>query len=40
MVGDDVEIIPVATVDEALAVLERIGGDPVKLVEPPTDTTD
>jgi PDZ domain-containing protein len=28
VVGDDVEIIPVATVDEALAALERIGGDP------------
>jgi Lon-like protease len=27
VVGDDVEIIPVATVDEALAALERIGGD-------------
>lgn len=40
VVGDDVEIIPVATVEEALAALERIGGDPVKLVEPPTDTTD
>jgi PDZ domain-containing protein len=39
VVGDDVEIIPVATVEEALAALERIGGDPVKLVQPPTDTT-
>jgi PDZ domain-containing protein len=29
VVGDDVEIIPVATLDEALAVLERLGGDPV-----------
>jgi Lon-like protease len=28
VVGDDVEIIPVATLDEALAALERIGGDP------------
>lgn len=35
VVGDDVEIIPVATVEEALAALERIGGDPVKLVNPP-----
>ncbi|MGB8859339.1 MAG: S16 family serine protease [Ilumatobacteraceae bacterium] len=35
VVGDDVEIIPVATVEEALAALERIGGDPVKLVDPP-----
>ena len=36
VVGDNVEIIPVATVEEALAALERIGGDPVKLVNPPT----
>jgi len=36
VVGADVEIIPVATVEEALAALERIGGDPVKLVNPPT----
>jgi PDZ domain-containing protein len=27
--GDEVEIIPVATLDEALAALERIGGDPL-----------
>jgi Lon-like protease len=27
--GDDLEIIPVATLDEALAALERLGGDPV-----------
>ena len=27
--GDDLEIIPVATLDEALAALERIGGDPL-----------
>ena len=27
VVGDQVEIIPVATLDEALAALERIGGD-------------
>ena len=32
VVGDDVEIIPVATLEEALAALERIGGDPVELV--------
>jgi PDZ domain-containing protein len=38
VVGDDVEIIPVATVEEALAALERIGGDPVKLVNPPSAT--
>ena len=36
VVGDDVEIIPVATIEEALAALERIGGDPVELVNPPT----
>jgi Lon-like protease len=29
VVGDQVEIIPVATLDEALAALERIGGDPL-----------
>ena len=29
--GDDVEIIPVATLDEALAALERLGGDPLPL---------
>jgi hypothetical protein len=29
VVGDKVEIIPVATLDEALAALERIGGDPL-----------
>ena len=27
--GDEVEIIPVATLDEALAALERLGGDPL-----------
>ena len=27
--GDDVEIIPVATLDEALAALEKLGGDPL-----------
>ena len=35
--GDDVEIIPVATLDEALAALERLGGDPAprrRLPEP------
>lgn len=31
--GDDLEIIPVATLDEALAALEDIGGDPL-VVEP------
>jgi Lon-like protease len=30
--GDGVELIPVATVDEALAALERLGGDPVRPV--------
>ena len=30
--GDDVEIIPVATLDEALAVLERLGGDRASLI--------
>lgn len=29
VVGDAVEIIPVADIDEALAALERIGGDPL-----------
>jgi Lon-like protease len=37
VVDDDVEIIPVATLDEALAALERIGGDP--LPAPPIDAT-
>jgi len=32
VVDGDVEIIPVATLEEALAALERIGGDPVQLV--------
>ena len=27
--GPDVEVIPVATLDEALAALERLGGDPL-----------
>jgi Lon-like protease len=27
--GDDLEIIPVATLDEAIAALERLGGDPL-----------
>jgi PDZ domain-containing protein len=31
--GDDVEIIPVATLDEALAALEALGGDPVVPVD-------
>ncbi|MDO8362259.1 MAG: S16 family serine protease [Actinomycetota bacterium] len=39
VVGDAVELIPVATLAEALAALERIGGDPVQLVDAPTDTT-
>ncbi len=29
VVGDSVEIIPIATIDDALAVLERLGGDPL-----------
>lgn len=29
VVGDDVEIIPIATIDDALAVLARLGGDPL-----------
>jgi hypothetical protein len=33
VVGDDVEIIPVATLQEALAALVRIGGDPVVLAQ-------
>jgi len=28
--GDDIEVIPVATVDEAIAELVRLGGDPVE----------
>ncbi len=36
VVGDDVEIIPVATLEEALEVLARLGGDPLP---PPPDTT-
>ena len=36
VVGSDVEIIPVATLQEALAALQRIGGDPVKLVDLPS----
>lgn len=35
VVGDDVEIIMVATVQEALDALVRIGGDPVQLVNLP-----
>jgi hypothetical protein len=38
VVGNDVEIIPVATIEEALAAFERIGGDPVQLVDPPPTT--
>jgi PDZ domain-containing protein len=33
VVGDNVEIIPVATLDEALAALARIGGEPVPAAE-------
>lgn len=33
VVGDDVEIIPVATLQDALNALERIGGDPVVLTQ-------
>ena len=39
VVGSDVQIIPVATLEEALAGLEKIGGDPVQLAVPPTETT-
>lgn len=35
-VRDEVEIIPVATLDEALAALERLGGDPIP---PPPEAT-
>lgn len=35
--GDAVELIPVATLDEALAALERIGGDPIAPMEPAED---
>lgn len=31
VVGDDVEIIPVATLEEALGALERLGGSPITL---------
>ncbi len=37
VVGDDVEIIPVATLEEALAALRRIGGDAVP--DQPVDET-
>lgn len=33
VVGDDVEIIPVATLQEALDALERLGGDPVTIAQ-------
>ena len=33
VVGPDIEVIPVATLEEALAELVRIGGDPVELVD-------
>lgn len=39
VVGNDVEIIPVATLDEALAALKRIGGDSVPPPPTPTSTT-
>ena len=39
VVGDDVEIIPVATLAEALEVLASLGGDPLPSSEAPTDTT-
>lgn len=32
VIGDDVELIVVATLDEALAALERIGGDPPEVL--------
>ena len=35
--GDAFEIIPVATLDEALAVLERLGGDPAAFRTTDTD---
>ncbi|MDP9463289.1 MAG: PDZ domain-containing protein, partial [Actinomycetota bacterium] len=40
VVGDDVEIIPVATLDEALAALERIGGEalPAAQIDAPVTT--
>jgi Lon-like protease len=40
VVGDDVEIIPVASLDEALAALERIGGQQLPAVETPATTDD
>jgi len=39
VVGDKVEIIPVATVDEALAALQRIGGDAAPAAPAPESTT-
>jgi PDZ domain-containing protein len=36
VVGDKVEIIPVATLDEALAALVRIGGEALPTAAPPT----
>jgi PDZ domain-containing protein len=32
--GDDLEIIPVATLDEALAALQALGGDPLPTARP------
>ena len=39
VVGDKVEIIPVATLDEALAALQRIGGQPLPAAAATPDTT-
>lgn len=36
VVGSDVEIIPVKTLQDALDALVRLGGDPVKLVDQPS----
>jgi PDZ domain-containing protein len=38
--GDDLEIITVATLDEALAVLESLGGDPIPAVADTSGATD
>lgn len=38
VVGDDVEIIPVATLEEALEVLARLGGDPIPPAPEPATT--
>ena len=39
VVGDNVEIIPVATLDEALAALQRIGGQALPAAPVATDST-